>query len=121
MPVIARSGSVEPFALRTETPKALLTLRSRGQRLVAETGADGDLVAALGATAAEHSGAGLGLHAGKKAVGLGPVTAIGLKGTLRHDKNSCGRRQLLLKFLAIAAISKYTRSNRIFPAKWSAA
>src|SRR5437764_10152895 len=86
MPVIARSGSVEPFALRTETPKALLTLRSRGQRLVAETGADGDLVAALGATAAEHSGAGLGLHAGKKAVGLGPVAAIGLKSTLRHGK-----------------------------------
>jgi hypothetical protein len=31
-----------------------------------------------------------------------------LKGTLRHDKNSCGRRRLLLKLLAIAAISEYT-------------
>jgi hypothetical protein len=31
-----------------------------------------------------------------------------LEGTLRHDKNSCGRRGLLLKLLAIAAISEYT-------------
>jgi len=57
-------------------------------RLVAVTGADRDLVAALGATAAEHSGASLGLHAGKEAVGLRPVTAVGLKRTLRHDKKS---------------------------------
>src|ERR1700730_13141621 len=67
-----------------------------GRRLVAETGADGTLVPALGATAAEHSGPRLGLHAGKEAVGLGAVAAVGLKGTLRHDKNSCGRRGLLL-------------------------
>jgi hypothetical protein len=40
----------------------------------------------FGATAAEHSSPGLGLHAGKEAVGLGPVTAVGLKRTLRHNK-----------------------------------
>ena len=76
---------------------------------VAEAGADGDLVTALGATAAENGGTRLGLHAGKEAVGLGAVAAVGLKGTLRHDKNSCGRRRLPLKLLAIAAISENTR------------
>ncbi len=52
--------------------------------LVAEAGRDGDLVAALGAAAAEDGGTGLGLHAGKEAVGLGAVAAVGLKGTLGH-------------------------------------
>jgi hypothetical protein len=88
--------------------------RHRGEGLVAETGADGDLVTALGATTAEDGGAGLGLHAREEAVGLGAVTAVGLKGTLRHDKNSCGRRRLPLKLLAIAAISEYTRWDGIF-------
>jgi hypothetical protein len=74
---------------------------------------------ALGATAAQDGGARLGLHAGKKAVGLGPVTAVRLKGTLRHDKNSCGRRRLPLKLLAIAAISEYTRWDAIFTAEWA--
>jgi len=64
----------------------LLTPKASRQRLVAETGADGNLVTALGATAAEDGGTRLGLHAGKEAVGLGPVAAVGLKGTLRHDK-----------------------------------
>jgi hypothetical protein len=82
--------------------------RHRSEELVAETGADGDLVTALGAAAAENGGACLGLHAGEEAVGLGAVAAVGLKGTLRHDKYSCGRRVLLLKLLAIAAISEYT-------------
>jgi hypothetical protein len=50
-------------------------------------------------------------------VGLGAVAAVRLKGTLRHDKNSCGRRRLLLKLLAIAAISEYTRLSGIFPAR----
>ena len=90
--------------------------RHRGEELVAETGADGDLVTAFGPTTAEDGGTCLGLHAGKKAVGLGAVAAIGLKGTLRHDKNSCGRRVLLLKLLAIAAISEYTRWEGIFTA-----
>jgi hypothetical protein len=82
--------------------------RHRGEELVAEASADGDLMTAFGAAAAEDGGACLGLHAREEAVGLGAVTAIGLKGTLRHDKNSCGRRKLLLKLLAIAAISEYT-------------
>jgi len=45
-------------------------------------------VTALGATAVENGGTGLGLHAAEKAVGLGAVAAVRLKGTLRHDKNS---------------------------------
>jgi hypothetical protein len=87
------------------------------KKLVAETGADGNLMTALGATAAQHCGTGLRLHTAQKAVGLGAVTAVRLKGTLRHNKNSCGRRQLLLKLLAIAAISEYTRTSPIFTAK----
>jgi hypothetical protein len=65
-------------------------------------------VAALGAAAVENCGTSLGLHAREEAMGLGAVAAIGLKGTLRHDRNSCGKRQLLHKTLAIAAISEYT-------------
>jgi hypothetical protein len=67
--------------------------------LVAEAGADGDLVTALGATAAEHCGTCLGLHAGKEAVSLGAVTAVGLKSTLRHDKKLLRRGKHLLKLL----------------------
>ena len=54
------------------------------EKLVAVTGADGDLVTALRAAAAENGGASLGLHAAKKAVRLGAAAAVGLKGTLRH-------------------------------------
>jgi hypothetical protein len=50
-------------------------------------------------------------------MGLGAVAAIGLKGTLRHDRNSCGKRQLLHKTLAIAAISEYTLTDVTFTAK----
>ena len=53
-------------------------------QLVAEASADGDLVASLGTTAAEYGCARLGLHPGKKPVGLRAVAAIRLKGTLRH-------------------------------------
>jgi hypothetical protein len=53
-------------------------------KLVAETGADGDLVTTLGTAAIEDGCTSLGLHAGEKAVGLGAVAAVGLKGTLRH-------------------------------------
>ena len=60
-------------------------------KLVAETSADGDLVTALGPAAAQYGSARLGLHAGKKAVGLGAVAAVGLESTLRHDKNSLRR------------------------------
>src|SRR6185312_15973988 len=57
--------------------------------LVAVARADGDLVTTLGAAAAQHSGPGLGLHAAQEAMGLRAMTAVGLKGTLRHGKNSC--------------------------------
>jgi len=67
--------------------------------LVAEASADGDLVTALGATAAEDCGTGLGLHAGEEAVGLGAVAAVRLKGTLRHGTKLLRRRGLLLKLL----------------------
>ena len=52
-------------------------------------GADGDTLAAGSAAAAEHGGAGFGLHARAEAVCFRTVAAIGLKGTLRH-------RELLL-------------------------
>ena len=52
--------------------------------VVAEAGADGDLVAALGTATAEYGRTRLGLHAGKKPVGLRAVAAVGLEGTLRH-------------------------------------
>jgi hypothetical protein len=78
-------------------------------RLVAETGADGDLVTALGAAAVEDGGTGLGLHAGEKTVGLGAVAAVGLEGTLRHgtellqqEPGSCSN------FWGVATILEYT-------------
>jgi hypothetical protein len=105
------------FGLLGSLPRAPSDGALQGRKLVAETGADGDLVTALGAAAAKNGCTCLGLHAGEKAVGLGAVAAVGLKGTLRHDKNSCGRRRLLLKLLAIAAISEYTRWDGIFTAQ----
>jgi hypothetical protein len=54
---------------------------------------------ALGATAAEDCGACLSLHAGKKAMRLSAVAAVGLKGTLRHDKKLLRREEHLLKLL----------------------
>jgi hypothetical protein len=56
------------------------------EKLVAETSANGNLVTALGATAAEYGGTSLCLHAGQETMGLGAMAAVGLKGTLRHDK-----------------------------------
>ena len=72
---------------------------AHSKELVAETGADGDLVTALGAATAENSGSCLGLHAGKKAVGLGAMAAVGLESTLRHDKKLLRRVEHLLKLL----------------------
>ena len=69
---------------------------------------------ALGTTAAEDGGACLGLHAREEAVGLGAVTAIGLKGTLRHDKKLLRQEIAPAQTLAIAAISEYTRWDGIF-------
>ena len=82
-----------------ETDSQLAADSAYSKELVAETCADGDLVTALGATAAEDGGACLGLHAGKKAVGLGAMAAIGLKSTLRHDKKLLRRVEHLLKLL----------------------
>jgi hypothetical protein len=74
-------------------------LQSILQRLVAETGADSDLVTALGTAAIEDGGTCLGLHAGEKAVGLGAVAAVGLEGTLRHGKKLLRQDRFLLKLL----------------------
>ena len=52
--------------------------------LVAEAGADGDALAALGTAAAEDGGAALGLHAGAEAVGLHAAVTVGLKCALGH-------------------------------------
>jgi hypothetical protein len=71
----------------------------RKQELVAVTSADSDFVTALRTAAAEHGGSCLGLHAGKKAVGLGAVAAVWLESTLRHDKKLLRREQHLLKLL----------------------
>jgi hypothetical protein len=62
------------------------------QRLVAEAGGDSDLVAALGAAAAEDGSTGLRGHANEEAVDLGAATAVRLKGALRHRGGSCLRR-----------------------------
>jgi hypothetical protein len=69
------------------------------ERLVAESGADGDLVTALGATTAENGSPGLGLHAAEETVGLRAMAAVGLKGALRHGTKLLRRRRLLLKLL----------------------
>ena len=69
------------------------------KELVAETGADGDLVTALGTTTVEDGGTGLGLHAGQETVGLRAVAAVGLESTLRHGTKLLRRRELLLKLL----------------------
>ena len=87
------------FALRNFALRICHTFdprRGHGSRLVAETGADGNLVTALGATAVENGGTGLGLHAGEEAVGLRAMAAVGLKGALRHGTNSCSGLRLVL-------------------------
>jgi hypothetical protein len=53
-------------------------------KLVAEAGADGDALAALGTAAAEDGGSALGLHASSEAMGLHAAMAIGLKCALGH-------------------------------------
>jgi hypothetical protein len=99
-------------------------LRERGtewypsrKKLVAVTGADGDLVTALGAAVVENGGACLGLHAAKEAVGLGAAAAVGLKGTLRHGTELLEfGRSLLPVFSLIAAIIDCNLSGGIFTA-----
>jgi hypothetical protein len=73
---------------RVKFLKLFPTIRTKIERLVAETGADGDLMTALGATAAQYGCTGLGLHTGKKPVGLRAVAAVRLKGALRHGTDS---------------------------------
>jgi hypothetical protein len=51
-------------------------------------------MAAFGPATGQHGGAALGLHTDPEAVGLGPVTAVGLKCALRH-----GSALLCLLFL----------------------
>jgi hypothetical protein len=75
-------------------------------RLVAEAGADGDLVASLGTAAAQHRSTCLGLHAGEKPVGLGAVSAIRLEGALRHLV-----RLLLNLFCGYSSLSVYPTST----------
>src|SRR5258707_13220356 len=75
--------------LRSARCEDRLRKLSRAQtldELVAEAGRDRDLVAALGAAAAQHGSAGLGGHAAQKAVDLAPAAAIRLKGALRHRR-----------------------------------
>jgi hypothetical protein len=63
-----------------------LNFAVRCDELVAEASRNSDLVAALGATAAQDGGTGLGGHANEKAVNLATAAAIGLEGALRHDE-----------------------------------
>jgi len=67
------------------------------RELVAEASGDGDLVAALGAAAAEDGCTGLGGHANEKAVDLATAATVGLEGALGHRgipvrKSVCLRR-----------------------------
>jgi len=59
-------------------------LRHKRRGLVAISGADGDALAASGATAAEHGGAAFGLHAGAEAVSLHAAVTVRLKRALGH-------------------------------------
>jgi hypothetical protein len=67
-------------------------------------------VASLGTPAAEHRCARLGFHPGKEPVGLRAVTAVWLKGTLRHLN-----RLLLNLFAVYATVSQYTRRASAAP------
>jgi hypothetical protein len=94
----AAGTAVESFAyalLKFDFMRGLRDRRCRTGKpprelVFAEAWADSDFVAALGAAAAEHSSAGLGLHTGKEPVLFGAAAAVGLEGTLRHgERNSC--------------------------------
>jgi hypothetical protein len=56
----------------------------RRKDLVAEASADSHTLAADGAAAVEHGGAGLGLHASAETMGFHTLAAIGLKCALGH-------------------------------------
>ena len=78
MPGRARSGTV------SSRPQFRLKLNGR-KGLVAEAGADGNALAADGATAVQHGRAALGLHSRAETVRLHAFAAIGLKCALGHE------------------------------------
>jgi hypothetical protein len=94
--------------LRDKNPRKAERARTSRGLVVAETGADGDLVAALSAPTAQHGCARLGLHAGKKPVGLRAVAAVGLESTLRHWTGLL----LNLSLLRYATVIQYTLCPR---------
>jgi hypothetical protein len=67
-------------------------------------GADRNALAAGGAAAAEHGGAGFGLHARPEAVRLRTVAAVGLKCTLGHRDPLLFPKENL-RFTAFSAIA----------------
>jgi hypothetical protein len=78
---------------------------------VAMPGAHGDALASGGAAAAEHGGAGIGLHARPEAVRFRAVAAIGLKCSFGH-----GYPLLFLKKnLQLSSIFKYIAGGFMNP------
>ena len=75
--------------------------RNGRRRLVAETRADCNALAADGATAAQHGGAGLGLHPRAKSVSLHAMASVRLKCALRH------KSALLLPLENLGLIGKF--------------
>ena len=71
--------------------------------LVAEASGDGDLVAALGATAAENGSAGFGGHANEESVNLATAAAIGLEGALGH--------RVILSLMIFAGLQQKQRAR----------
>ena len=71
--------------------------------LVAETGADGDALAAFGAAAREDGLSALGLHPRTEAVGLGTAPAVRLKRTFGHEtgalllENDCNEQTVSIR------------------------
>lgn len=74
------------------------------------SGADGDTLAAGGAAATEHGGAGIGLHARPETVSFGTVAAVGLKCTFGHGNPLLFSKENLF-FTASSAIA-CNSSNR---------
>ena len=56
------------------------------QKLVAESGADGNALAALCAAAIEYGGSALGLHARTESVLLRALTPVRLESAIGHEK-----------------------------------
>jgi len=99
------------------------TVSQRDIYLVAETGADCNLVATLCTATVQHGRSCLSLHASQKAVCLRSVAAVRLKSALRHSAS------LLIRALgsgsnlfAVAAIPEYTRRahDRLQVSPWAA-